>query len=109
MTKTLTEQWREGTIEYGLYYVRVVGRNDITIAHKIEEDLNVKEVIAPVPDYNQFVELTEKVKNLEKRLKEAEESLKDFCEDCTLPKCGVCDEDCAGWKAKEYFEMYGVK
>ena len=25
------------------------------------------------------------------------------------PKCSGCDEDCAGWKAKEYLERYGVK
>ena len=78
MSKTLTEQWREGTIEYGLYYVRVVGRNDITIAHKIEEDLNVKEVLAPVPDYNQFVELIEKTEMLEKKLEIATKALEFY-------------------------------
>ena len=56
MTKTLTEQWRDGTIEYGLYYVRIAYRNDITIAHTIEEDLNVEEVLAPVPSYEELRE-----------------------------------------------------
>lgn len=51
MSKELTEQWRNGTIDYGLYYVRIGCRNDVTIAHTIEEDLNVKEVLAPVPSY----------------------------------------------------------
>ena len=55
------------------------------------------------------IELLKKVEQLERRLKDAEEALKDFCEDCTLSKCGGCDEDCAGWKAKEYLERYGVK
>ena len=53
--------------------------------------------------------LFRETERLEKQLKEAEEALKDFCEDCTLSKCGGCDEDCAGWKAKEYLERYGVK
>ena len=53
--------------------------------------------------------LFRETERLGKQLKEAEEALKDFCEDCTLSKCGGCDEDCAGWKAKEYLERYGVK
>lgn len=46
---------------------------------------------------------------LEQQLKEAEEALKDFCDDCTLLKCGCCDEDCAGWKARQYLERYGIR
>lgn len=95
MTKTLTEQWREGTIEYGLYYVRVVGRNDITIAHKIEEDLNVKEVLAPVPSHSEYQALKDncefthtrlkgthqKIAQLEKKLEIAKKALKDCYND----------------------------
>lgn len=120
MTKTLTEQWRNGTLKGGIYYLLL--RDGTTVTDKTvyivgEKQLRwsyssfdfVKEVLAAVPSYEKFVELTEKVESMEKQLKEAEEALKDFCEDCTLSKCGGCDEDCAGWKAKEYLERYGVK
>lgn len=119
MTKTLTKQWRNGTLEQRYYYVKYFlnGQKpfvEIELKNFLLDLVKVKdsdkiEVLAPVPDYNQFVELTEKVKKLESRMKDAEEALKDFCDDCTLPKCCGCDEDCAGWKAKEYFERYGVK
>jgi hypothetical protein len=83
MTKTLTEQWRDGTIEYGLYYVRIVGRNDITIADtNLDEELNVEEVLAPVPSYEEYNDLIQKNVNQEsdietyiERIKELEEQI----------------------------------
>lgn len=111
MSKELTEQWRNETLERDFYYI-VSRSNDMyfcaLIDYKTEKHW-VKEVLAKVPTYEQFVELTEKVDSLESRLKDAEEALKDFCDDCTLPKCWGCDEDCVGWKALHYFERYGKR
>ena len=114
MTKTLTEQWRNGTLEESMYYVKLPEEIIIANIYQLKQldlvnDADEIEVLAAVPSYEKFVELTEKVESMEKQLKEAEKALKDFCEDCTLSKCGGCDEDCAGWKAKEYLERYGVE
>lgn len=69
MSKELTEQWKNGTLEDGDYYVR---REDDTIIDYyfndhwewIEHEQVIKEVLAPVPTYDQFVEITEKVEQL---------------------------------------------
>ena len=59
MTKTLTEQWREGKLSDGYYYIKGAFDDDIYISHldyEIEEDkrLPVEEVVAPVPSYQQL-------------------------------------------------------
>lgn len=132
MSKELTEQWRNGTLEDGFYYVKE--NNEVFISpcskHYLLSVMNDCEVLSKVPTYDQFVELTEKaeeqewrIEELEQqnafecgcnqeyitRLKEAEEALKDFCDDCTLLKCGCCDEDCAGWKARQYLKKYSKR
>lgn len=66
MSKELTEQWRNGTLEDGFYYVKE--NNEVFISpcskHYLLSVLNDCEVLAPVPTYDQFVELTEKVGEL---------------------------------------------
>lgn len=62
MTKTLTEQWRKGTLTEGYYYTKGAFDDDIYISHldyEIEEDkrLPVEEVLAPVPSYDEYKEL----------------------------------------------------
>ena len=80
MTKTpeeLTSDWKAGKLERGLYWVRFKGK--IVIAEctvfgnvskpfeiEIKTDFMIKisKVLAPVPSYDHFVELTEKIKTL---------------------------------------------
>lgn len=66
MSKELTEQWREGTLPAGYYYVvDVEGVKDLDDFNGENFSLlEVKEVLAPVPSCDQFVDLTEKVKEL---------------------------------------------
>lgn len=70
----LTEQWRNGTLEDGFYYVKE--NNEVFISpcskHYLLSVLNDCEVLAPVPDYNQFSQLVKKVEQLE----DAETTLK---------------------------------
>ena len=57
MTKTLTEQWRDGTLEFGFYYVSFPNEEpQIYSSEYLKNYVNVKdsdniEVLAPVPDY----------------------------------------------------------
>lgn len=62
MTKTLTEQWREGTLPDGKYYIKLepnfTERYDVGyseggdfVLYNIED---IDEVLAPVPDYKMF-------------------------------------------------------
>lgn len=52
MTKTLTEQWRDGTLPDGCYYV-LSTEDDTPVACDIDTvcDFMIRDVIAPVPDY----------------------------------------------------------
>ena len=73
MSKELTEQWRNGTLEENMYYVKLPEEIIIANIYQLNQldlvnDADEIEVLAPVPDYNQFVELTEKVKKLEKKV-----------------------------------------
>ena len=82
MSKELTEEWRNGTLDRGFYYI--VSRSNETylcalIDYKTEKHW-VKQVLAPVPTYDQFVELTEKVEGLEKQLNEANDVLKQIAD-----------------------------
>ena len=85
MTKTLTEQWRDGELPKGLYYTHSSnGRKGFSIhtcskshmfspydkmAHQTEE------VLAPVPNYNEYKELVTKTEQLEKKLEIAKNAL----------------------------------
>lgn len=65
---TLTELWKDGQLEDGFYYFRLPdGSIDIAseyrlIRYRLTKDADKIEVLAPVPSYDHFVELTEKVK-----------------------------------------------
>lgn len=79
MTKTLTEQWREGMLENGRYYVkdwdgtiyRFVAQNKI-----LWRDSNNPiyaseriEVLAPVPSYDEYKRLQDQLADLSKKVK----------------------------------------
>ena len=107
MTKTLTEQWREGTLPEGYYYTKGAFDDDIYISHfdyEFEEDkrLPVEEVLAPVPSYDHFSQLVKKIESLQERLNECEEALVEAYDDCY-------DEGFEPDLAKEYLERWGVK
>jgi hypothetical protein len=61
MTKDLTEQWKNGELEEGFYYLK--DNEYIFIDHfngvSFEEtcDFEIKEVLAPVPSYEKYISL----------------------------------------------------
>jgi hypothetical protein len=81
--KTLTEQWREGTLESGHYYIRS-GLSTFIETRYLGNGFfegNI-EVLAAVPDYNEYKQLVSKTDQLEKQLAIATKALKEI-HDCT--------------------------
>lgn len=75
MTKTLTEQWREGTLK-GYYYVHIkldehCEYDDIDLIDELTGNFElhcddyIKEVLAPVPSYEKVKEMSQKIERLE--------------------------------------------
>lgn len=66
MTKSLTEQWREGTLPLGTYYIlNINGVEEIDKSVAIGElwnNTDLKEVLAPVPSYEEYKKLKEQLK-----------------------------------------------
>ena len=142
MKKTLTEQWREGTLNGGYYYLKMKDGNIfidhteyIFWAHEIrwetKDSSYVKEVLAPVPIYDEYKELTQRVgrleldnevledvvqecnkrglenKKLQEQLKEANKLLKTAgygSKEKMFPLPYVCPEEC-----RNYLKKWGVK
>lgn len=123
MTKTLTEQWREGTLPDGKYYIKLepnfTERYDVGyseggdfVLYNIED---IEEVLSPVPSYDETRELTQKVGRLEldseaqdqviqrlqKQLKEANDIIISVA---VMPRFSVNPELC-----REYLKKWGVK
>ena len=72
MTKTLTEQWYNGTLEESMYYVKLP-ENDVQIANiyqlkqlALVKDSDKIEVLAAVPTYEQYIGLIDDSKELDK-------------------------------------------
>ena len=92
MTKSLTEQWKDGKLEENWYYIHLksqyFGNIDcITINYCDEDgcfeeypDEDIVEVITPVPDFNHFSQLVKKVEKLEQQLAIATKALKESAE-----------------------------
>ena len=62
MTKTLTEQWKDGTLPRGCYYISFLETDKNPIIYNVD-DFSIKycqwhweEVLAPVPSYEEFVQ-----------------------------------------------------
>ena len=133
MTKTLTEQWREGTLPDGAYYILVdkYEQNEPEIDVGVCYNSNfewwiVKEVLEPVPtyeeynellrhselsrnlvyevlvnqkEYNELLDKAKENKRLQEQLKEANEVISIYrCYDDT--KCGKATEYCKKWGVK---------
>lgn len=86
MTKTLTEQWRNGTLEESMYYVKLPD-NDIPIVNLYQlkqlalvNDDDEIEVLAAVPDYDQVSQLVKKVEQFEKKLDIAVKALEWYAD-----------------------------
>ena len=101
MTKTLTEQWKDGTLEAGDYYCRrgkfsFIGYPaDGMLAYRQHDIIEiVEEVLEPVPSY-------EEVQKLKEQLEEANEALKACANNWS--------DVYARRKADSYFERWGVK
>lgn len=81
MTKTLTEQWREGTLESGHYYIRSGLSTSVEIRYLgngfFEGNI---EVLTPVPSHDEYKQLVSKTEQLEKKLAIAIKALKDMPE-----------------------------
>ena len=92
MSKKLTKQWRDGTIELGYYYCF---RNsyfdyDICSAYSLgideEEDNDVCDVFEPVPDYHEWKATKKKLKIAIKALKEYKKRKYDWIDSQSVAK-----------------------
>jgi hypothetical protein len=126
MSKELTEQWRNGAIQETYYYVKCPwsdGEVDIRYVHNGVDDW--KEIIAPVPSYdewqelqeagdglsktmfkslmNRFVKADEERERLEDRLKEADKVIKFYADAQPLT------EEEKQMTAEKYHLVYGLK
>lgn len=137
MTKTLTEQWREGKLPENTYYVQFIcGRYGVYEFEQFkgfgfDNDLAyIKEVIAPVPSYEEWKELKEQrdwyetrnyeraalINKLREQLNEANKLIKE-CKNkiewnkviltSYPPKEGISDYLYS--KVNDYLEKWGVK
>lgn len=105
MTKTLTEQWRDGTLEESMYYVKLPD-NDIQIVNLYQlkqlalvNDADEIEVLAAVPRYEQYIGLIDdskeldkaydKINLLEKRLEIATKALEEYATNESYKLCVV--------------------
>lgn len=80
MSKELTEQWRNGTLEKSMYYVKLPEEIIIANIYQLKQldlvnDADEIEVLSPVPTYDEYkvlvsnsAELVQKMHILEKRL-----------------------------------------
>ena len=77
MSKELTEQWKNGEIKEGFYYLSIVPSKKCIDYYYGEDFVRynewaIEEVLAPVPTYDHFVELTEKANQFSQMVKKVE-------------------------------------
>jgi hypothetical protein len=70
---TLTEQWKKGELKQGEYWCKITESPYVERVYLPCCDDIIVEVLAPVPSYDHFVELTEKVKENQQLRKWCEE------------------------------------
>lgn len=130
MTKTLTEQWREGTLPKGLYYTRSSsGRKGFSIHTGSESHMfspydkmanQTEEVLLPVPSYNEFVQQRDFVKdhqkvlienmNLKRQLEIAKEALEYYADENNYCQWALDEDgDLPDEAQRALKEMEGVK
>ena len=85
MTKTLTEQWREGKLQLSRYYAKFSDGSidNITLSSSISlyESEHIKEVLAPVPSYEEICHLNKRLGELAKDIDELHSSFPDLVND----------------------------
>ncbi len=118
MTKTLTEQWREGTLPKGWYYLLDCDGKEwfrYLTGRKPDADFVkcFKEVLAPVPSYDEWQaelasndELLNVQKRLEKKLEIAIRALKKIIRDYEINGIGYL---CVTRAKQALKETEGVK
>ena len=97
MTKSLTEQWKDGELTCGAYYVNRLGETRVYLV-KYEDEKNtheIYEVLAPVPSYEEY-------KKLEQQLAEANELI-------SLLYPLSMNKERAMERTAEYMDKWGVK
>lgn len=134
MTKTLTEQWKDGELEWGLYYVKTKKDAPLFCGEITEMSLGeeitisqmekVESVLAPVPSYDEYCNLvfqankpknplsdammcydTEREKKVVERLQEQlNEANEVIISVAVMPRFPVNPELC-----REYLKKWGVK
>lgn len=136
MSKELTEQWEKGKLKTGWYYFKTkslevkMGYQYKGLKYPYSDWCHVIDdvvrVLAPVPAYDQFVDLTEKANQfsqmvtkchrLEQQLEEAEEVIRLYFKNtqkATHQSLGMNDgyykKAFMHTVAKEYLEKYGVE
>ena len=83
MTKTLTEQWRNGTLEESMYYVKLPEEIIIANIYQLKQldlvnDADEIEVLAAVPTYDEYKRLQKRIEISTKALKEIQEYTKEY-------------------------------
>lgn len=113
MTKTLTEQWKDGTLPDDCYYILTENghiRKDRTCfySHTDEQcfcftpNKDIKEVLEPVPSY-------EECKKLQEQLKEANEVIKKYMDLGNWNDYYNKHLDMVADDMQKYLEKWGVK
>ena len=102
MSEELTEKWKNGELDvlFDVYVkipdegvrVRKIYYLNQYLGTKLSDEI---EIFSPVPTYDHFVELTEKLEKLEKQLDIAVKALGDIVKDYEAN--GPCEEDCVGF------------
>ena len=83
MSKELTEQWRNGTLEENRYYVKLPEEIIIANIYQLKQldlvkDSDKIEVLAAVPIYDEYKRLEERLEIAIKALEEIKEHTKDL-------------------------------
>ena len=83
MTKTLTEQWRNGTLEESMYYVKLPEEIIIANIYQLKQldlvnDADEIEVLAAVPSYDEYKRLQKRIEISTKALKDIKEHTKEY-------------------------------
>lgn len=83
MSKELTEQWKNGELKEGWYYLSIVPSKkciDYYYGKDFERynEWAITKVLSPVPTYDQFVELTEKAKQFSQMVKKVDDLQKQL-------------------------------
>ena len=84
MSKTLTEQWRNGTLHDGYYYVKFPEEGvEIVNTYMLKQlclvrDADKSEVLDPVPTYDEYKRLQKRIEISTKALKEIQEYTKEY-------------------------------